>query len=355
MKIKLSFILCLLCCSIALAAPKKKLVVLDFSANNIEKSYARIVRNKIELALYKQNRFNILEKKMALWVIKEKHNELLKCSETSCAIKIGKYVSADYVVMGSIDALDRYTVTIRIIDVNSNNIVSMITKTYDSKKALPEASSQMAMELANFTGQSSEGLPVYDEIITESLPDKNPVETQLNNEWEDDEEDDSYAGNWGATLACVAPVSSFKDKANYGIGTSFFLDTGKSRGNFRFGFEAGFYSCSGNTFSDSGNILSVSMIPITASARYYFYNASDQFFFAPAVSLGLSINFVSYDASSTLSDKKNVSPLFKGGFAIGVQTGASFGIRLGAVYCKTLNSSDSIDYILIECGFAYGF
>ena len=91
------------------ATEKKRLAVLDFSANNTSPTYARIIRNQIEVSLYRTNVFDILERNKMELILKEQEFETTGCIDTSCAIRIGKLLSVDYVALGSIDKMTAFT------------------------------------------------------------------------------------------------------------------------------------------------------------------------------------------------------------------------------------------------------
>ena len=57
--------------SISFAKERERIAVLDFKANNTSISDANIVRNNIELGLYKSGYFNLLERDSIKLVLKE--------------------------------------------------------------------------------------------------------------------------------------------------------------------------------------------------------------------------------------------------------------------------------------------
>jgi len=104
------------------AAPRKRVAVLDFNAENTSKTYANAVRNLFEVALHKENVVDILERNQMESILKEQGFSLTGCTDASCAVQIGKLLSADMVVMGSLNKLGKYTVATKFVSVGRGNI-----------------------------------------------------------------------------------------------------------------------------------------------------------------------------------------------------------------------------------------
>jgi len=101
---------------------KKRVAILDFNAENTSKTYANAVRNLFEVALHKENAVEILERNQMESILKEQGFSLTGCTDSSCAVQIGKLLSADMVVMGSLNKLGRYTVATKFVSVSRGNI-----------------------------------------------------------------------------------------------------------------------------------------------------------------------------------------------------------------------------------------
>lgn len=97
-------------------ASNYRIAILDFSANNTTATNAKIVRNAFEVSLYKTGAFDILERKQIDLILQEHNLQMSGCIDTSCAVEIGRLLSTDLVVIGSLDKFGDYLLTIKIVD-----------------------------------------------------------------------------------------------------------------------------------------------------------------------------------------------------------------------------------------------
>lgn len=119
-------LLTLLAAGPILAQDKKtanRIAVLNFSANNTDEGIARIVRNVAEVNFFKDGSFDILEQTQMDIILKERKQQLTECRDERCAASLGKLLNANYVIIGSVDRLDTFTVTIKVVDVKTGRII----------------------------------------------------------------------------------------------------------------------------------------------------------------------------------------------------------------------------------------
>ncbi|TAL31279.1 MAG: hypothetical protein EPN93_18130, partial [Spirochaetes bacterium] len=160
------------------AGEKKRLAVLDFSANNTSDANARIVRNAFEVMLYKTSLYNMLERRQVELVLKEQGFQASGCVDTACAIEIGKMLSADLVAVGSLDRIDMYIVSVKVIDIANGSVVYA-----DNERSANEGGLYNALELlvARYSGRAA-----APEESGKARPEKNPWEQMK--EWFEDAE-----------------------------------------------------------------------------------------------------------------------------------------------------------------------
>ncbi len=112
---------------------KPKIALLEISVNSAEIMYAKVVRNKIEFSLYSSGKYEFLERDSIQLIIKERGLTGSNFENTNNAIKAGKFLSSDFVIVGSISFLENYILSIRLIDVNRGTILYVGAKTYTDK------------------------------------------------------------------------------------------------------------------------------------------------------------------------------------------------------------------------------
>jgi len=106
----------------AYAAERKKVAVLNFVPNNVPASYAAVVRDIVEVHLYKTNAFDILERSRIDAILAEQGFNQTGCSDTGCAVKLGQMLSVDMIVIGSVNRLTRFTITLKYVDVRKGSV-----------------------------------------------------------------------------------------------------------------------------------------------------------------------------------------------------------------------------------------
>jgi hypothetical protein len=114
------------------AGTKQKIAIIDISSN-MEDSYSRVVRNKIEVSIYSSSKYELVERNEIQVIIKEHGLLGSNFAKTGNAIKAGKFLSANFVITGSITFLDEYILNIKIIDVSKGNVLFVGSKNFTDK------------------------------------------------------------------------------------------------------------------------------------------------------------------------------------------------------------------------------
>ena len=238
---------------IDLYALEVKVVILDFTANGVPQAEAEIARNRFEVALFSRSDVRILErteyqKKIRLYV------DSNGCQEKVCAARIGKVLSADYVILGSLDKVADYSFNIRMVEVKSGNIVYAVTDKFEN-----------SMDIAKTADYLSERLNRRLAQIKKSGPEKN-LSPHNNPEV-------SVAASFLQPLDLFSEKadSGFALKAGFSYGESWllFFDAGS------FGFMKGDGSYYASIFSLSLgagyriNILPFELIPVCTFGPAY--------------------------------------------------------------------------------------
>ncbi len=151
--------------SIAMAKTQR-IAVLDLETINTSKVYAKIVRNILEVGLYKTKKYQIVERKQIKLILKEQGLQMSGCVDSACAVKIGKILSADYMVIGSLHKIKTYTITIKLVDVAKGTIVYADSNRAKNDEKLEDSvhflinklqNSKYSKKLKNTTGSTNSG------------------------------------------------------------------------------------------------------------------------------------------------------------------------------------------------------
>jgi len=144
LKNSIAVIIVLAFCSAASGAEKKRIAVLPFSTKNVPPVAGQVIRDIIEVELISSQIFKVFEREQMELVLKEQEIHFSACDETACAIKYGRALSIDYMVIGRVMKLNKYVVSLRLVDVRKNLILSAEKVKSDSIKDLEKIAENLA-------------------------------------------------------------------------------------------------------------------------------------------------------------------------------------------------------------------
>jgi TolB-like protein len=301
------------------AFPEKRVAVLEFSANNINESYAQALRNKIEIALYKKE-LHVLERKNISRVLFET-GKGSKCRDDGCAVIQGKMVSADYVVLGDITFAGRYLVTVRIVDVVTGMILFADSASIEDREDILDASQKLADRLAVSLGKKVEKDASQE---TRGAAGNRP------------------AGNCRAVFGIqggyLLPVAFLGTKAGWGYSVS--ATGGVSINDFSVGLKTGFIR-----MHRMDKTVYATIVPLMAYGGYSFIIRN--FFISPSLACGASYNDI------TDSGKKVFEPLVNPGLSIGYIFAGRVSLYAHAGYYCIIERKRGIQFL--DFGMGLGF
>ncbi|MBN2159686.1 MAG: hypothetical protein JW807_09840 [Spirochaetes bacterium] len=128
--------------------PRPRIAVVDFIANNADPGMARIVKNAVEMNLFRDGSFDILEQSRINDLVKERKLQIAGCRDAQCATKIGELLKGDYVIIGSLDRLDRFTVNVKVVSVKEGKIIFSESRDAREPAELRDATAEVARMVA---------------------------------------------------------------------------------------------------------------------------------------------------------------------------------------------------------------
>lgn len=294
-----------------------RLAVLDLSAVNVPDFYAGTVRDRVEVSLYKSNKIELLERNKVQLVLKE-HNLISSvCKDDSCAVQIGKFLSATHVIVGNVTYLDRYTITLRVVDVARGKIVYADSESVPSRPQIDGASTKIAGRiLEHIEGIHSEN----------SLTMKHPFML-------------SIEGGY------VQPIGVFSRIARGGYSVSLtgaVINVGVN--NLYIGIKGGF-----NRFWGKDDVNYSYIVPFTALIGYTF-NLPKSFFISPSLAAGGSWNYMKKDRSNS---KGIIEPVINPELSIGYNIIPAICIFISAGYSAIFERNAVIQMFFTNAGLTF--
>jgi len=118
---KKTAIACALCALLsvpALAADRMVMAVMDFEARDIPKADALKISELIRNEMINSNEYVMIERAQLGKILKEQGFQMTGCVDVSCAVQVGKLLSARKILVGSVMRLgEKIVITGRIVDV----------------------------------------------------------------------------------------------------------------------------------------------------------------------------------------------------------------------------------------------
>ena len=284
------------------AVTKKRVAILDFGAVNTSKTYASAVRNLFEVALHKTGSVDVLERTQMEEILKEQGFQLSGCVDSSCAVEIGKVLSADIIVMGNINKLDSFTITIRLVDVISGKIKIADYETAQNEKGIQKIIEKLTIRIAQKLKKPWENKIV--KILQKKNLKKKKEIKEINSSHKNMLSGQNgliYDISWAGFY--IQPAGNFKNLASNGYGAGIFVNIKNYLPyNLVIGADVGYWMFD----SSKDNVSKCEMIPVHLVLTYR-YKLYKKFYLMPRTGAGFSYNSVYYNDTSQQNNEAHLS------------------------------------------------
>lgn len=106
------------------ASGRINVAVSDLSAENVSQGNAAIVADWLRGALVAEGAYTVVERSAMQKVLTEQAFQNTGCTSSECAVKLGKVLNVQKMVVGSFGKfLDSYVLNVRVVDVESGEVV----------------------------------------------------------------------------------------------------------------------------------------------------------------------------------------------------------------------------------------
>jgi TolB-like protein len=210
--------------SISLAQnTKTNIAVIDLDPTGISNNEAQFLSDRLRTELFETGVFQVVEREKMNAILNEQGFQQTGCTSVECAIEIGQLLNVQIMVAGGIGKIEElYSLSIRMIDVESGAIIRTATRDYEGKlsEVLTDVIPEVSAELAEAEHIES------DISVKEDEPDITQEEQEFN--------------RWGILLKLGISVLNYTNDINNAIkeldpATQELLDDFSNHSNF--GFE----------------------------------------------------------------------------------------------------------------------
>ena len=168
-------IILILCISFKMFAQQEPLVaVLPFEATGVSVNEAKVVTTMFETALVQTGEFTIIEQTDMAAILDTQAISLSGCTDESCAVEIGKLLSAEQIVLGEFSSIgSQYVINAKILDVENGKNLKAENVTFSDLDELKEQVTLLGYMIAGLTysgGGSAEIAKAFGDVFIETEP-----------------------------------------------------------------------------------------------------------------------------------------------------------------------------------------
>ncbi len=133
---------------------KMRLAIMDLAALNTPEVLAQSVSELLRTEIFKTKIFDIVERAQMKEILKEQEFQMTGCTDTECAVEIGKLLSVKKMVVGSLNKLgEMYVLNARVIDVETSKVDYADNVPCGSEKELFDAAKEFAQTMSEKYGE----------------------------------------------------------------------------------------------------------------------------------------------------------------------------------------------------------
>jgi hypothetical protein len=141
------------------------IAVIDLDPTGISNNEAQFLSNRLRTELFETGKFQVVEREKMNTILKEQGFQQSGCTTVECVIEIGQLLNVNVMVAGSIGKIEEiYSLSIRMIDVQTGAIIRTATRDYEGKlsEVLTDVIPEISVELAEIESAKSTK-PIDDE------------------------------------------------------------------------------------------------------------------------------------------------------------------------------------------------
>lgn len=235
-------------------AGKSTIAVISFQPNGVSESAAKAVTELIQSELVKSEKYIVLERQRMNQVMNEIGFQQTGCTDLTCAVKVGKMLSAERIVIGNlIRAGDKMIISGRIVNVKQG--ISEFAAQEKVEK-LEDLDKSVTNFVTKITGAAEDIISLKDygwKCIKGNCADgEGTVEHPKGNKYSGEFRNGQFYGNGTIEYKDGSMyVGNFKDNMYDGFGTYYFPDGRKYVGKFK----NNKFNGKGTVFDANGNII----------------------------------------------------------------------------------------------------
>lgn len=149
----MTFLLCVMLAGTlsaeSVAGAPRRIALLDVRPDGCDASLARFSFERLSEKFYATGKFTLVEREQMELILKEQGFQQSGCTEVECAVKVGRLLSVDKMVLGSLACMDGYSLSARVIDVESGIVDAHFSAVAREKNGLDAAAGALVRKIVD--------------------------------------------------------------------------------------------------------------------------------------------------------------------------------------------------------------
>ena len=140
----------------AAAADRQSLAVLDFAKEGVSDQEMRSILSLLVSSLFRTKQYDVIDVAQRDALLKEIEFSASDCTDQSCQIEMGKMLSAEYIVVGSLGKVgSNWILSAKLLETDSARTASTADGVYKSLDALVNGIPNLVRQLTAVEGQAA--------------------------------------------------------------------------------------------------------------------------------------------------------------------------------------------------------
>ena len=128
---------------------------MDFETSNISAGDMKLIISLISSHLFQADQFTVIDVAQRDTILEEIKFSLSGCSDESCQIEIGKLLSAEFIIVGSIGKVgNKYVLSMRLLEVSTSKTMNTADGVFDNIDLLVEGLEPLVFSLAGLESEA---------------------------------------------------------------------------------------------------------------------------------------------------------------------------------------------------------
>jgi hypothetical protein len=152
----------LLCCALCAHAQQARpiLSILDLRTSGVSKADADVLLDYLSSHVVESGEYTVIDRSQRETVLKEIEFSQSDCTDEACQLRIGKLLSANRIVIGSVGKLDQvYLLNLKMIEVETGRLMKAVSGRYESMGKMIGDGGTLVASLIGPIGQAQAAEP----------------------------------------------------------------------------------------------------------------------------------------------------------------------------------------------------